>query len=273
MFRKTAFAFLFITVLTGLCLAGGFFEPELIVNGTLQEMRRLNENGQLLMQRTYNRKGFMICEENFWDGNSVGRSDFKVNGKGLVLSESYFDGNGDMYSGVAYSYVGGNLDSLEYQDGNGEITGYSMMEYSGGVKTREVGYSADGSIRNVRDFTYDANGNLTQIDTYNIEGEGVFEINADVLVLYESIACEYNAAGQMIKEIYSYNGSVGTIIEYAYDNNGNVSGYAEKSPSGEVYMQMEYEYTYDEMSNVTKMVTKFVSDDFEESAFFEYVYK
>ena len=98
---------------------------------------------------------------------------------------------------------------------------------------------ADSGTNSYSLFTYDANGNMTQIKSFNGGG-----------VLQSSNTFTYDANGNLTQS-KSFNGSgvLQSSVTYTYDANGNMTAYQYFDSSG--VLQFSVTYTYDANGNKT----------------------
>lgn len=133
----------------------------------------------------------------------------------LVLAVSGCEGNlGDDQDGSGQS-GSGQVDNNDGQGGSG-----NKPSAEGNLVARIVeeyiysGEENDGVSRNIMDFTYDGNGNVTKI-TYDDSGEGL----EDDIWYYEF---KYDKDKIILSEIYPFDPGENYEMEFRLDGDGNI---------------------------------------------------
>lgn len=227
-------------------------------------------------------------------GNTT-QVDFLYNSKNLPVKETYLHNGSNLYV-FEYAYdARGNLTEwkqymsaydqvsavLYLYDDNGRISHTKLMPETGPFTYGDYTYDANGNLSEIvytevsdgddyvyrATYLYNANGNLTK--SFYTDKDGV---ESQVYEYY------YDSNGYLVKETFAMTGdSVDTVIEYSYNANGdliqtvynrgteneNSLDYTydanrrpiQKVRTDAVGQKTVYDYTYDDVGNLIKTTT------------------
>lgn len=191
---------------------------------------------------TYNAQGQLLTQTNR-DGMS---EDYAYNTAGQIVQETWYAANGTETDQLNFSYN----------------TAGQMVSASNNEGTYTFSYNAQGQVSGVTEpfgvsltFTYDSNGNRVEVQdslggttqsSYNAANQLVSELFTETDQPTLLIGQSYNANGTAASQTY-YSNAAGTDVvattAYAYDNYGDLTSIVQTSGSGTVLGN--YTYTYD----------------------------
>jgi len=213
--------------------------------GMIKEEQYFDQQGKPLSTKKnmYDSKGNKI--ENVFkpDGKLDNTKKISYDSKGNIIEETIYNSQGLLESKYKYKYIDRKL-------------------------TESCLYNSEGSISNIELYGYDIEGNKTEENFYNSEGELIdshrFIIETDgegnrtvkdifVTDGVENISWEkFSREGYRIIQGYGKAGEEkSSLTEYKYDSSGNVIEETGNDP----VLYLKYEYEYDKAGNwVTKTV-------------------
>ena len=237
-------------------------------NGTRKEVVK---NGNSIQERIYNAKGKLQTKINKdKKGKLIDRYDYSFDNNGNPVKCIGKDSAGKIKKTNYYKYQNGKLAKTEttnYENGKKtsvyltDANEYIIYEeaYKNGVKTdswnyrydngRKIGgtrkyFNSNGTIKEIRDYELDANGNETKTvykdSSGNVKSTDYWTRRADGSVT----ALKTTDA----------SGKTAETREYKYDANGNNTKQIRKGPDGKITDVWEYKYDTD--GNIKEKIHK-----------------
>lgn len=211
-------------------------------NSENQVVRKLNYNGEFLksfITYDYNQAGQNVKQSTYYDISGL---------EALGIEEESV-----LSSYVTFNYDSdGNLEKQSRYDQYHNPQGYVCYDYiSVDSEDNENGFKIQTK------HYYDENGNLTQQIGYEYDNSGQIIMLSEILYSWgisgETIF-EYDNDGNLIKELYYYNGSLESYKEYEYNRNNWETSYIEYYTfgEGEIDILLQINYTYDSFGNKTE---------------------
>ena len=211
----------------------------------------------------------MIREEQYFDSKGKAQSAKKnmYDSRGNKIENAYrSDGKLDNTKKISYDSIG-NITEETIYNSEGILESKYKYKYIGRKLTEACQYNSDGNVTNIELYGYDLNGNKTEENFYNSEGEmtdshrfiaetdteGNLTVK-DVFVVegIENTSWEkFDITGNKIAQGSGKPGDGGSsVIEYRYDSNGNLI----EERSSEPETLLKYEYEFDSRGNWIKKI-------------------
>ncbi len=203
-----------------------------------------NDNGRILNKTQVGSDERVISEE-----------DFEYNSDDL-LTESHFYSGGDEISYSLYKYDGDKqLIEESYYNPQGDLLSVSRYEYNDqGLVSKWISGDSGGIPMMYTEYEY-KKGKLVQMNYFmpdgEMEGFTKMEYEGDVLMLEASYSAssrlekktEYTVENGIVTSVSYYSGNnLMRVVEYLYDDAGNVVTEVTKNKRGSVIDIVEKEY-------------------------------
>ena len=225
-------------------------------------------NGELTAETEYDKAGNKIKRTRYKSDGSIEQwSEYQYDVNEKIVKEVRHDGDRGIYVQDKYTYDNvGNL--IVYESVSADHNRKETYEYDeAGDMIRFVEYFDDDLYRRT-EYEYDAAGRLKSDTVYNADGDmcggeaheyeydeegnvtsdvtsGFYNPNMDINIrqVFYSNECQYDKAGNMVKEIHYITDDMYYLSEWEYDEKGRLLTEIKYFDDGiTVHTKDEYEY-------------------------------
>lgn len=202
--------------------------------------------------KQYDADGNLILEKILdVDGSYIGKREYTYE-NGLRMTETEYDSQDTLIVKYTYEYDAGVLVSrLAELFSDGIVDATEKAEYDAGRNiVKESFFDAAGTLWQIAEYSFDADGNPTGDKLYGYENgivKNCISSNEDGHILSEE---QYDENGEVFWSIrYEYLDGLrvkgvmldGSSIEYLYDKEGNETGLIHYDPDGNVTEKIIHE--------------------------------